>query len=348
MSRSHVEVQTGLLARRAAQLATRAALVLTDENVAALLPAALAERPRHVLVPGEASKSWDELGRLLRALDAGGVDRDGHLVAVGGGVVTDLGGLAASLHRRGISWSAVPTSLVGQVDAALGGKTAVNLGGGKNTVGSFHPPADVVIDPGVLATLPRRHLCAGMAEVLKTALISGPEALDAAAALEPDDFAAATPAAVAVIEACVATKSALVEQDLHDRGPRRALNLGHTFGHAFEALALAGDPADSLLHGEAVALGLLCAARLAAGLPDADRELPARLTGTLRRWGLPTSSPLTAEPLLAEMGRDKKRAGGALRLVLAPRPGRVEIEDAVPADRIRAGLEAVRKSASTS
>jgi len=341
---SAVLVRRGALSELAARLPSgRRRLLLTDSNVERLLPAPLAELPRHVLPPGEEYKSWARLGEALAALDSAGLDRDGELLAVGGGVVTDLGGLAAALHRRGIAWRAVPTTLVGQVDAALGGKTAVNLAGGKNAVGCFHLPAEVLIDPGLLATLSERHLRNGLAEVLKTALIAGEELLEAVAALQPEDFREARPPAVEAIRRCVETKLALVADDPFDRGPRRLLNLGHTFGHALEALSM-----PSLLHGEAVGLGLLCAARLAAGQPGAAAGLEARLRTLLSGWGLPVAWEHEPRAVLEAMRRDKKqRASGAV-FVLPLAPGRVEIASGLPDDAVAAALRAVWDPASGS
>ena len=338
-----VLVQRGALAELAGRLPSRPRLLVTDGNVAPLLPAPLAALPRFVLTPGEEHKSWDELGAALAALDAAGIDRDGELLAVGGGVVTDLGGLAAALHRRGIAWRAAPTTLVGQVDAALGGKTAVNLAGGKNAVGCFHMPAEVVIDPAMLATLPERHLRSGLAEALKTALVAGEELLGALAALQAEDFRAARPPAVEVIRRCVATKLSLVAQDPLDRGARRRLNLGHTFGHAFEALAM-----PRLLHGEAVGLGLLCAARLASRRPGATAGLEARLRALLAGWGLPVAWEVDAAAVLAAMLRDKKRRAARAVFVLPLAAGRIEIVEGLPEAEVAAALQALSEPASTS
>jgi 3-dehydroquinate synthase len=341
---SIVRVDTGIFTSQAHSLLERQGVfALSDENVAAVLPATVADRLDHILPPGETAKTWEQLGRLLEAMDAAGLDRDGHVLAIGGGVVTDIGGLAASLHRRGIAWTAMPTSLVGQVDAALGGKTAVNLGGGKNTVGTFHPPAAIVVDPTLLATLPDRHLRAGMAEVLKTALVSGTDLTEAVIDLPLSAMARAEPAAVDIITRCLATKDELVTADLTDQGPRRLLNLGHTFGHAFEALAL-----PDLVHGEAVGLGLLCAARLGAEQPDAEPGLEGRLREALSRWGLPTTWEHDPQAVLDEMRRDKKRRAGTLRLVVPLAPGRVEIQSDPGRQRLAAALAAVGHSVSTS
>jgi len=320
-ARATLEVRPGALAGLLRPDAPGGALLVTDRNVEPLLPAALRGLPRHVLPPGEEHKSWDELGRLLLALDAAGLDRDGHVLAVGGGVVTDLAGLAAALHRRGVAWSAVPTTLIGQVDAAVGGKTAVDLGGGKNTAGAFHWPARVIVDPCALTTLPERHLRAGLGEVLKSALLQGEAALARVERLSLADLREARPAGVELIEACARHKAALVDEDPWDEGPRHLLNLGHTFGHALEAAAL-----PALLHGEAVAMGLLCAARLATLLvPGADPGLHERLSACLRRWDLPQRLGLPAAAVLAEMRRDKKRRAGALRFVLPLAPGRAVV-----------------------
>ena len=343
---SRIEVAPGLLGRLPAALAPHEpAFVVADENTAPRLPDALACLPRHVLPPGESAKSWHQLERLLLALDAAGLDRDDHLVAFGGGVVTDIAGLAASLHRRGMPWFAVPTSLVGQVDAALGGKTAIDFAGGKNTVGTFHPPRAVLVDPTVLASLPRRHLAAGLAEVLKSALIAGGDAWERARQLSTSSAAAGDDAATAVIRDALSLKDELVRADLHDHGPRRLLNLGHTFGHALEALSLRG-PGPELLHGEAVGLGMLCAARAAVALrPEAEPDLEARLRERLAAWGLPVD--LSGHPQLDpaavpdELRRDKKRRSGRLTLVLPLAPGRVEIVADVQPAAVHAGLAAL-------
>lgn len=344
MSATRIELAPGALSDPRSLLPEHGQVfLLTDEHVEPLLPQELLDLPHLVLPSGEVSKSWEQLGAILLALDEARVDRDGHLLAIGGGVVTDIGGLAASLHRRGIGWTAVPTTLIGQVDAAIGGKTAVDLGGGKNTVGSFHPPERVIVDPNALASLPERELRAGMAEVLKSALVAGDELLEAVEALGPDDFAAGTAPAIEVIMTCVHAKQQLVAEDMFDDGVRRHLNLGHTFGHAFEVLA-----APALVHGEAVGLGLLCAARMAAERPGGDQQLEQRLRDLLARWGLPVTTTATPARVVAEMGRDKKRRAGRQVFVLAPTPGRIEVIEDPGQAAVYAALEAVRDRTSTS
>jgi 3-dehydroquinate synthetase len=327
-----------------------ARFLVTDRNVAPLVPAALAHLPRHVLAPGEGAKSWESLGRLLEAMAAAGLDRDGQVLAIGGGVVTDLGGLAASLHRRGVRWCAVPTSLIGMLDAAHGGKTAVNLGGGKNSVGTFHMPEIVLVDPSALGSLPEAELRAGLAEALKAAVIAGDALLADVESRQVADFAAGGERAGALIARCLAVKQLLVARDPRDEGARQLLNLGHTFGHAFEALSLqaaattsiaqGGVPASPLRHGEAVGLGLLCAARLAA-LTGGGTTLEARLASTLRRWGLPVTAPWAPQTVLPVLRHDKKRRADGLLFVLPDAPGRMRLLRAPATELVLRALEAV-------
>lgn len=344
MNGTQVSVDRGLLAGLAdAPAAAGGTFVLTDAHVAPLLPPRLMRHPHLVLAPGEARKNWTQLGELLLALDAAGIDRDGELLAIGGGVVTDLGGLAASLHRRGLEWTAVPTTLVGQVDAALGGKTAVNHGRGKNSIGTFHAPARLLADPTLLATLPRRELAAGMAEVLKTALISGEPLLARVERIPRAALKAARDDAIDMIRDCLAVKADLVARDPYDRGARRLLNLGHTFGHALESAA-----APDLLHGEAVGLGLLCAARLGSHLPGAPEGLEGRLRAALEAWELPVAWSVDLRGLADRLRRDKKRTRGAPVLIAVKAPGALEILEPAPEGAFEKGLEALQGRASTS
>jgi len=248
-------------------------------------------------------KGADDLERLWRSL---GLDRAGTVVALGGGTTTDLAGFAAATYMRGVEWVAVPTTLVGQVDAAIGGKTAIDLPEAKNLVGAFHWPARTVIDPALLATLQASERANGMAEVVKTGLLAG-EALWEFADEE-------------LVRRCAAYKAALCLRDPHDLGPRHALNLGHTFGHALEAAS-----GYELPHGRAVALGLLAALRLSgrdtAPVVDVLSPEPVRVDRD-RAW----------EALL----RDKK---GRLRIVLLGAGGAREEE--LPEAEVRAALDAL-------
>ncbi|GJM21097.1 MAG: 3-dehydroquinate synthase [Planctomycetota bacterium] len=329
---AEVVVRAGVAAEWELPARHPAALLLTDRNVERVLPPALRALPRHVLAPGELSKTWAELEGVLQALDDHGLDRDGLLVCCGGGVVSDLGGLAAHLHRRGIAWDALPTSVIAQADAALGGKTAINLGPSKNSVGAFHAARRVLVDPSFLESLPEVELRAGFAELLKTAVISGEPLLAATETLSPQGLRSAHPEALDVLRRVIDTKLRLVQADPHDHAERQLLNLGHSFGHAFEALALG-----SLRHGEAVGLGLLCAARLAHD----GGQLEARLRAALLRWDLPVRRAGDLGELLALMSRDKKRRGGALSLVIPEAPGHVELCPGIAPERAAEGLAAV-------
>lgn len=283
--------------------------LVTDDNVARAgwpdrLEAEFAGR--YVLAPGEGSKSFAALERLLDALIEAGIGRNDHVVAVGGGVVGDLAGLAAALVKRGCAWIAVPTSLIAQADSAIGGKTAVNARQGKNLIGAFHSPALVLIDPDALSTLPEAELRAGYAEVVKYGLIADPAFFAWCEANGASLIAGDSAARLHAIESCVRAKAAIVAADERDtEGARFLLNFGHSFGHAIEAET-------SLRHGEAVSIGMAMALRLsvARGLcpaPDADRAI-----AHLEAIGLPTSTDVDPARLAERMAHDKK--GSALVL----------------------------------
>jgi len=289
--------------------------LVTDANVAAAgwpdrLGAAF--DGRFVLEPGEDSKSLSVVERLLDALLDAGIGRSDHVVAVGGGVVGDVAGFAAALLKRGTNWIAVPTSLLAQADAAIGGKTGVNARQGKNLIGAFHAPALVLIDPDALATLPPDELRAGYAEIVKIGLI-GDRDFFAWCEENGDALLAGDRAArLHAIETCVRAKAALVAGDERDTGGERALlNFGHSFGHAIEAET-------GIRHGEAVAIGMVLALRLsvARGLcPAADL---ARVIAHFAAVGLPVATEADPDALARRMAHDKKGAD----LVLARGIGR--------------------------
>lgn len=239
-----------------------------------------------VLVPpGEMSKSFDQLERVLEQLSDARLDRKSCLIAFGGGVVGDLAGLSAALFMRGIDVLQCPTTLLAQVDSSVGGKTAINLRTGKNLVGAFHQPAGVWIDVDLLATLDDQDFASGLGEVVKSAVLSGEEDFarleahaDALLRRDPDLL-------LDVVEACVRQKAAVVESDEREAGPRRALNLGHTLGHAIERAAGYG----RVPHGVAVAVGMLhaCVRSAHEGVLQ-DRDLPLRIRRLCARLGLPT------------------------------------------------------------
>src|SRR5436309_1952499 len=250
---------------------------------------------------GEPAKTVASAGRLWDAMLAAGGKRDSRLLAFGGGSVGDLGGFAAGCFLRGIEFVQLPTTLLAQVDAAIGGKTGVDLPGGKNTVGLFHHPWQVVCDTGVLATLPREELRSGLVEVIKMAALLDPDLFglveEELGLLLEGDAAALGP----VVAAAAAAKIAVVERDPTEKGERRLLNFGHTLGHAIEsACGYSG-----LRHGEAVGYGILFALRLARRRGLAP-EVAARVHRLILRLELPRLPELSAEGLMTGMARDKK------------------------------------------
>lgn len=306
--------------------------VLTDENVARLQRAKLGRldgAPTLAVAPGEASKSFATLERVLDFMTEAGLDRRSALVALGGGVVGDLGGLAASLYMRGVACVQAPTTLLAQVDASVGGKTAVNLRAGKNLAGTFHQPSLVVADTDALATLPDAELLSGLGEVVKSALIEGETALASLERSADAIVARDGGALAAVVAACVRTKAAIVARDPHERGERKSLNLGHTFAHGIEHAAGYG----RIPHGVAVGVGILLALATAeASGKLAEPELLERVRELMSRLRMPTnlatlrresSLALAPSEILAGMRHDKKGAAGQPRLVLATRPGAI-------------------------
>lgn len=265
----------------------------------------------HVLPDGEAGKTLAQLEKAAVTLLKAGLTRRSLVVSVGGGAVSDAAGFLAATFMRGIPWVAVPTTLLSMVDAALGGKTAVNLPVAKNAVGAFHPPAAVLADPRALSTLPPRELRSGLGEVVKYALLE-PALLGRVAALK-----ARRPGAD-LIAACMRAKLAVVEADPTEKGVRSLLNLGHTFGHGVEAAGRF----DRYTHGEAVAVGLAFAFRLAAHLGRVGPLAVAEAEAAIEGAGLPIRVPPTvARRAVALMAHDKKRTAAGLRWVLPAQQG---------------------------
>ena len=319
-----------LLAEAGAPIASavrqKRVVIVTDEHVAALhlerfragLAAAGIAAETIVLPPGEETKDFAHFTQLCEDVLSLGIERATPIVALGGGVVGDLAGFAAATLLRGLDFVQVPTTLLAQVDSAVGGKTAIDTRHGKNLVGAFHQPVLVLADVDVLETLPRRELLAGYAEVVKYGLIGDCKFYDwleaNGAALLAGDAALRQEA---VLRSCAA-KASIVALDERESGKRALLNFGHTFGHALEALTGFGN---SLLHGEAVALGMQLAFGLSARLGFCPPAAAERVRRHLSALGLPTA--LTAIPsatpdaLIAAMQKDKKVSGGRLTLVLA-------------------------------
>ena len=297
----------GALATLGDAVGDRRAAVIVDDAVAHLAPPDVAT----IVVPGgERAKSIRQLDELWRDLAAAELERRDVVVAIGGGAITDVAGFAAATFRRGVAWIAVPTTLVGQVDAAIGGKTAIDVAA-KNDVGAFHLPEVVIADPVVLETLPSREWAAGFAEVVKTALLQGGRLWELVRSWEPGTGEIAE--RTELVRLTAACKARVVGEDPTEQGLRAVLNLGHTIGHGVEAASGYGE----LLHGEAVAIGLLAALRLSVELRGLDAAVLAETERILVRAGLPTrATGLTADEVAAAMRGDKKRTGGRPRLVL--------------------------------
>lgn len=276
-----------------------------------------------VLNPGEATKSFGELARLSEDLLSAGIERSDTIIAFGGGVIGDLAGFAASILLRGVNFIQVPTTLLAQVDSSVGGKTGINTPQGKNLIGAFYQPKAVVIDIETLSTLPRRELLAGYAEIVKYGVIDDPDFFDwlehsgAAICEVPGSEEINALRAAAIAHSCRA-KARVVAEDEHEKGKRALLNLGHTFGHALEAEC---GYSDLLLHGEAVAIGMVMALNTSVQLklaPTRDRDRVQRHFAAL---GMKTTvaeigKPMRAETLIEHMSKDKKVEAGTIGFIL--------------------------------
>ncbi len=290
-----------------------------------------------LVADGEKAKTLATASRLYEAFSDNNLDRSATIIAIGGGVIGDVAGFAAATYLRGLRVIQVPTTLLAQVDSAIGGKTGVNLASGKNLVGSFHSPAAVLCDPSVLGSLPRREFRAGLYEVIKYGVIAAPDILDT---LERDltaIFDHRPDVLTPLIGKCCEIKARVVMADEREGGPRRALNFGHTFGHALEAVT----KYRRFRHGEAIGYGMLAAARLSVmrGLMTTDEE--ARLAKIIRSLGpMPVVSDLKSKDVLAAASHDKKVVAGTLHFVAADHFGKTkDIKDATTEE-----LKAVAKS----
>jgi 3-dehydroquinate synthase len=347
VGRSILSSVGGLLASTGA----RRVMIVADAAVAQTHAATVAASLRDAglvctIIPvasGEASKSLQQAAELWTRFAAEAADRSTAVAAVGGGVIGDLAGFVAASFARGLPCWQVPTTLVAQVDSAIGGKTGVNLEAGKNLVGAFWQPQGVVADIDSLATLPDREFTSGLAEVVKYGVILDADFFSwledqatTIVARDPNSIATA-------VERSAAHKAAVVEQDERElTGLRAVLNYGHTFGHAYETATGYG----SLLHGEAVALGMASAAHLAASLGRIDASVVDRQRRLLQALGLPIQTPLLNgidnAQLRGIMGRDKKTLHGSLRFVLPTRLGAVELVPDIPPALVDAAIDAVR------
>lgn len=315
---AHV-VESGLLPAGA-----RRVLLVTQERVVeaghvtpveAVLRAADLQVVRHVVPDGEQAKDVATLAELWAACASVPLTRRDLVVAVGGGVVGDLAGFAAATYNRGTAVLQVPTTLLAQVDAAIGGKTGINLRAGKNLVGAFHQPCAVACDTGALDTLPRRLLLEGLGEVVKYGLIADPDLLELLEAAPTDLHGVVLdePSLAEVVHRSVAVKAAVVASDEREGGVRAHLNLGHTYGHVVEALTGYG----RVLHGEAVAIGTVVALRLGVRLGRTPAALAERGEALLVRCGLPVRGPeLDRDAVWDVMRRDKKADADGVRFVV--------------------------------
>ena len=288
--------------------------LIYDENAAwvagEILSAVPGVRGSVGVETSEEGKTLETVSTLERQLLAAGASRKALVLAVGGGITTDLAGFAAAIYKRGIRYANVPTTLLGMVDAAIGGKTGVNLDGYKNMLGAFAMPEFTFLCPAALRTLPAREQRCGLAEMAKTFLIADAEAYAAlvAGSVEP------------LILRAARIKAEIVRRDPLEQGERAVLNLGHTFGHAMEHAAR--EAGEDLMHGEAVAMGLVLAARLSEACGVAAPGLSARLSADLSALGLPVENPYPLETLASAMEKDKKAGGGKVKFVLLEAPGK--------------------------
>lgn len=336
-----IRIGPGLLAAPAefAVCAGRPILLLTDRNVADLhLPTVqqalgLADERILVVDAGESAKQFGVLEQVLDWMLGARLPRDGVLIALGGGVIGDLGGFAAAVYQRGIDFLQIPTSLLAQVDSSVGGKTAINHPLGKNMIGAFHQPRAVLADTEVLKTLPEREWLAGLAEVIKYALLGDADFLTKLEQQRERLLAREGDAVAPVIEHCCRMKAAIVAQDERESGQRAVLNLGHTFGHAIEAEMGYGQ----WLHGEAVAAGMVMAAEFSTELGWLNAADAQRARALIQSYGLPVQPPpnMTAQHFQQHMALDKKVAAGKLRLILLQQLGRAVMTDDFTPDALQ-------------
>jgi 3-dehydroquinate synthase len=317
-------------------------LVVTEEAVGPLwlprLEQGLSGRDYSVCVlpGGERQKTLGSVATLIDALVGARINRDGAVLALGGGVIGDIAGFAAASYQRGIAIVQLPTTLLAQVDSAIGGKTGVNHPGGKNLIGAFHQPAAVITDTDTLSTLPERELRAGFAEIVKAALVADAAFFGWLEANGARVLARESAALAEAIRRACEIKAVIVAADEREQGQRALLNLGHTFGHAIEAGAGYGE----VLHGEAVAAGIVLAAELSARtgrIPAGDAR---RVRAVLSAAGLPVDAPRPGRARMLElMAMDKKVKGGQVRLVLLDEIGRASVTAEYPREALEAVLE---------
>lgn len=339
----HICIGEGLLSHAGALLRNRElrpgpAAVVTNDAIAAVHGEALLEslraagfEPTLVTVPeGEQHKTLHTVATMYDAFLAAGMDRRSPVISLAGGVIGDMAGFAAASYLRGVPFVQIPTSLLSMVDASVGGKTGVDLPQGKNLVGAFKQPELVIIDTGVLSTLPAAEFRSGLAEIIKHGIIAAPDLFEQLETHGPTSLSHLVADAVRV-------KVDVVQEDPYERGRRAVLNLGHTFGHAIEQVS-----EYTVRHGEGVGLGLIAAAHLAASIDRCPPELVERIRNVVDRVGLPTTvGDFDADAIIAAMSTDKKRSGKTLRFIIPQALGDVTIIDDPGTEYVRAAVEQI-------
>lgn len=291
-----------------------------------------------LIADGEKAKTLATVSRLYDAFSDNGLDRAATIVALGGGVIGDMAGFAAASYLRGLKVVQAPTTVLAQVDSAIGGKTGVNLPAGKNLVGAFHSPAAVICDPDVLATLPRREFRAGLYEVIKYGVISAPALLETIMRDSHAIFDRRGDVLTPLIAECCRIKATVVMADEREGGPRRALNFGHTIGHALESIT----KYRRFRHGEAIGYGMLAAAEISKNRKLMTAADQTRLQQVVRSLGpLPTVADLKIKEAIAAMTLDKKVVAGTLHFVAAKGIGATQSLSDVTTDELKAALIAI-------
>lgn len=319
--------------------------IVTDDNVGPLfldkLVAELPGTPASIVLPsGEKHKDIGTVQKIWTALHAAGCDRKSLVINLGGGVTCDLGGFAAATYMRGIDFINIPTTLLAQVDASIGGKTGFNFGGVKNLIGSFDQPRAVVIDPQTLSKLPTREFIAGFGEIVKHGLVADAGYFNDIAVCSPQRLTASELENI-IAKSC-RIKQQIIQSDVNEAAARRLVNFGHTVGHALEALSLETDK--PLLHGEAVSVGMLAEARISEYLGKLTAEDIDKLEKALTRIGLPTRvTNFGVENILARMQSDKKNENGTTNFTLLSSIGQAEYNQTVDRAMVVKAVKTVLK-----
>lgn len=317
--------------------------VVTDTNVAPrLLDTLLSALPAStvsVVVPaGEKHKDLQSLEIIWKAMADGKLDRKSVVITLGGGLISDIGGFAASTYMRGVDVIHIPTTLLAQTDASIGGKTGIDLDGIKNVVGTFHQPVGVLIDVDTLATLPKRELQSGFAEIVKHGLIADSTLVDMLEAKKKASYTQNE--LIEIISRSCLLKARVVTNDTRESGMRKILNFGHTIGHAIESESL--QTPEPLLHGEAIAIGIAAETHLSQLMGLLSSQTVERIIQLLRKLELPTSRPsISYEQLIDSMRRDKKNTGDTMTFVLLKNIGEATICTDVPTPLVRQAIDAI-------